>query len=145
MEWKTSDWYGQGSGGQAPPCPDCGAPVRGPDSLRPEGFPGYANPPWNAGWLGNCENCGADFDFVANRNGLRRLHVRPANRLYWSLDTGTAVSGVEVTVTDKQFRGQPSSTNTVFVSMAELTALYDQLRRRLALYVNQYDWASDWT
>jgi hypothetical protein len=156
--WPFSPWHGAGVGGDAPLCPRCGDPVRSAQAPRETPFPGHSNPPWNAGWDGRCEACGACFELVLHTplhfNVERTTTVRPANKPYRTfLDEGFVLSGVELTVTDRQVTtggprcppDEPVTTQTLFLSMAELMSLARALDDSLRLYLEQFDWAHDWT
>lgn len=159
--WPFSAWYRAGDGGDAPPCPRCGKPLRSADASRDVPLPGYCNPPWNAGWDGSCESCGARFELVVHTplgKGVdRTATVRPASKPYRTfIDEGCVVSGVEVTVTESLGYGEwpperPGSvageprTERVFLSMAEIVGLARALEGHLSPYREQLDWTHDWT
>jgi hypothetical protein len=148
--WPFSAWYGDGAGATAPPCPRCGQPVRTEEAQRDRPLPGYANPPWNAGWNGDCEACGAAFELVIHTplhiDVDRTTTVRPASRPYRTfIDEGFVLCGLEVTVAEREWRSNLPRTETLFLSMAELTQLADALQNSLKIYLDQLDWAHDWT
>src|SRR5207237_941491 len=101
--WQTSQWYGAGDGQEAPLCPKCGQKIRDDASPRPGGI-GYANPSWNAGWDGRCEQCGFRFELVSAVTlppARRSVQVRPAHRfLRTFVDEGTTLAGIEVSVVE---------------------------------------------
>ncbi|MHB8658968.1 MAG: hypothetical protein ACYC91_13615 [Solirubrobacteraceae bacterium] len=146
--WPFSPWHGAGAGGDAPLCPDCGDPVRSAEAPRETRFPGCCNPPWNAGWDGCCEACGARFELVVHTplhfNVERTTTVRPASKPYRTfVDEGFVLSGVELTVTERSFTiggvrcppDEPSTTQTLFLSMAEVVSLAQALDDNLRLYL----------
>jgi hypothetical protein len=148
--WPLSSWRGEGSGTAAPPCPHCGKPVRSAEARRDRPLPGYANPPWNAGWDGTCEACGATFELVVRTplhlDSRRTTTVRPASKAYRTfVDEGVVLSGVEIEVAGREFGENQPRTEKLFLSMAEATRLADALKKSLRLYREQLDWSHDWT
>jgi len=148
--WPVSQWYGAGAGATAPPCPRCRRAVRTDTADRDRPLPGYANPPWNAGWDERFEACGAAFELVVHTPlhfGVdRTTTVRPASRPYQTfIDEGFVLSGVEVTVVEREWGTDLPRTQTLFLSMAELTQLAGALQNSLRIYLEQFDWAHDWT
>ena len=66
--WPMKSWWeDDGLGLIAPPCPKCGQPVR-PPGAGAHLEPGLANPPWNAGWDGQCAACGFVFELRPTSN-----------------------------------------------------------------------------
>jgi len=71
--------------------------------------------------------------------------VRPANDFHQTFfDEAIVLSGVELAV-QRQEAGKPATTQTLFLSMAELAALRDAIDDDLSACFAQYDWSEDWT
>ncbi|HKE18429.1 MAG TPA: hypothetical protein VKB80_26305 [Kofleriaceae bacterium] len=146
--WPSSPWLGDPVGIRAPACPRCGEPVRRADSPR-RAFMRHASaqPPWNASWGGRCESCAHSFRVVighAVHRVPRKIEVRPASRFYPVFDAGAAACGVELSVTEIGEGGAAERTS-LFLSMAELARLLEEIPRRLAVCFEQADWTEDWT
>jgi serine/threonine protein kinase len=146
--WQISPWDGKGEGQEAPPCPRCGEKIRSGNSPRPARR-GSANPPWNAGWDGTCEQCGFTFGLELEQrlhfHAHRTLRVQPRNDFHQTFyDEAIVLSGVEITV-ERQDAGREQTAQTVFLSMSELAALLDALKGDLSVFFAQYDWSEDWT
>jgi hypothetical protein len=89
------------------------------------------------------------FRAIATRRG-----TRPASKPYRTfIDEGFVLSGVELTVTERQLTtggarcspDEPFTTQTLFLSMADVVSLAQALDGNLCVYREQFDWAHDWT
>jgi len=79
-------------------------------------------------------------------NAERTTTIRPASGPYRTfVDEGFVLSGVEVTVSDREFGHEHERTKTLFLSMAEVVAVANALNGELRLWRDQFDWAHDWT
>lgn len=156
-DWQTSFSYEEPKGQTAPVCPECGDKLRRDDSSRDAMFPGVAYPPWNAGWDGTCGSCNHRFEAIFSALDAldeqvrqffrieRTVKVRPCNRPFRTgIDDGHVLSGVEITVTEKQY-SDSTGEQTVFLGMAELRYLFEALKGELAVCQEQFDWTCDWT
>jgi hypothetical protein len=152
------------TGKKAPFCPNCGNKVRHDKSVRVPLFYGEAQLPWNAGWDGVCESCGYSFEvaiehkFNLNNNNpnidnsninssniKRRVIFKPCIIPHQTfVDSGTVLSGIEVSITENQF-GREKKETYFYLSIDEVKALFDSLQGKFATSLEQKDWDEHWT
>jgi len=150
-KWPVKPWFEESAEEtQAPLCPHCGDSIRPPGAGEHPG-PGYAKPPWNAGWDGRCHGCGYRFALAAEQQlhfkAKRSVNVKPSQRFVQTfIDEGIVLSGIEIEVREKSFYDKEDKELAhVFLSMGEVMALLRSSPSVNEILQKQWDWTCDWT
>jgi hypothetical protein len=155
LDNNTVDDY---SGNQSPKCSQCEGLINPAltetkyDHLKDEYIKIKSQLPWNADWEGRCQHCGYDYSnsftgFEENqKQSYRKLKISPTMEVYKeAFEQNLSLAGLEINLLSCKGSNKKEVNQTIFLTMAELKYIINQLDTDLAPLKSQFSIREDLT